>query len=225
MDLEEKGYAVIGHLTDTNLHYLSSLVRNNIGSESEDESNQNLKAGIFYAEESSIVRDTVFRKIIKEHNINVIADQYLKVKSKVIGCAAWLTSPTEHKLPVNAQNFHRDIDSIRWLKFFIYLTDVGPNNGPHIFVPTSHKNNVYKKYARLSEDDLNLKNMKSIEICGKAGTILAVDTYGIHRGKQVLQNERLLAQVTFGTLPVVYKSYPTIDNISPSELDLWSYYT
>ena len=124
MDLEEKGYAVIGHLTDTNLHYLSSLVRNNIGSESEDESNQNLKAGIFYAEESSIVRDTVFRKIIKEHNINVIADQYLKVKSKVIGCAAWLTSPTEHKLPVNAQNFHRDIDSIRWLKFFIYLKHI-----------------------------------------------------------------------------------------------------
>ena len=38
-----------------------------------------------------------------------------------------------------AQLFHFDMDRIRFLKVFIYLTDVGTENGPHVYVRGSHR--------------------------------------------------------------------------------------
>ena len=50
----------------------------------------------------------------------------------------------EHKLSKKAdseaaQMFHFDLDRIKWLKFFIYLTDVKINSGPHVYVSGTHK--------------------------------------------------------------------------------------
>ncbi|MES2394584.1 MAG: hypothetical protein V4549_01190 [Bacteroidota bacterium] len=36
-----------------------------------------------------------------------------------------------------------------------------------------------------------------IEICGKKGTILAVDTRGFNKGKELLKDSRLLFQIKF----------------------------
>lgn len=223
-DLEANGYAILGKLSVQDTEALTQLVRENLGKEEENETDPELNTGIFYVDEKSLVNDQGFRKIIQQNTIKAVVDSYLKSDSNVIGCSAWLSRATDHKQSVNAQNFHRDLDTIRWLKVFIYLTNVNELNGPHVFVPKSHKNNEYKKYARLTEGDLEEKGLKPIEICGEAGTILAVDTFGIHRGKPVIEQERLLAQVTFGTLPVVYKSYPIVSNIPSSEHPVWSYY-
>jgi hypothetical protein len=223
-DLEANGYAVLGKLSTEDTEHLTRLVRENLGKEEVNETDPDLNTGIFYADEKSLIDDPGFRAIILQKRIKNIADSYLRSNSSIIGCSAWLSRATDHRQSVNAQNFHRDIDTIRWLKVFIYLTDVNELNGPHIFVPKSHKNNHYKKYARLTEADLLEKGLSPIEIYGEAGTILVVDTFGIHRGKPVVDNERLLAQVTFGTLPVVYKKYPLVNNIPKAEHHLWSYY-
>ena len=36
-------------------------------------------------------------------------------------------------------SFHFDLDDWRAVKFFFYMTDVGPENGPHIYVRGSHR--------------------------------------------------------------------------------------
>jgi hypothetical protein len=104
-----------------------------------------------------------------------------------------------------AQFYHFDMDRPKWLKFFIYITDVESTNGPHTFVAGSHKSGgipssmLKKGYARLKDDEVesafDKKNI--IEFAAPRGTIIAEDTRGLHKGKHVEQGDRLILQIQF----------------------------
>lgn len=106
-----------------------------------------------------------------------------------------------------AQMFHFDFDPPpKWLLVFVYLTDVGPDNGPHVYVRGSHKaghpaaKDLLKRgYVRISDEEMaqafGANNV--VEILGGRGTVLAVDTRGFHKGKMLRQGQRLMAQLTF----------------------------
>src|SRR5262249_17795234 len=52
---------------------------------------------------------------------------------------AWWSVPTADGKPREAENFHRDVDDLAFIKLFIYLTDVDDASGPHVYVQGSHK--------------------------------------------------------------------------------------
>jgi hypothetical protein len=58
-----------------------------------------------------------------------IASKYLGCKPYLDCVSAWWSIPGNDS-PQEAENFHRDNDSIRFLKFFLYLTDVNADCGP-----------------------------------------------------------------------------------------------
>jgi hypothetical protein len=102
-----------------------------------------------------------------------------------------------------AQFYHFDMDRPRWLKFFFYLTDVGPENGPHCFIRGSHRTGGIKPellsrgYARLTDTDVARHYVSDdhIQFVGKRGTIIAEDTRGLHKGQHVLRGDRLIFQL------------------------------
>lgn len=102
-----------------------------------------------------------------------------------------------------AQLYHFDMDRPRWLKFFFYLTDVGPDNGPHCFIRGSHRTGGIAKellsrgYARLDDDDVarHYAPEDHIRFTGKRGTIIAEDTRGLHKGQHVVRGDRLIFQL------------------------------
>ena len=101
------------------------------------------------------------------------------------------------------QLFHFDLERPKWLKSFIYLNDVDDNNGPHFFVPKSHKNlGIVKEirskgYSRI-EDQIVEKYYPEIKkITGKKGTLLIEDTRGLHKGSVVRKDFRCLALLQF----------------------------
>lgn len=102
-----------------------------------------------------------------------------------------------------AQFYHFDMDRPRWLKFFFYLTDVGPENGPHRFIRGSHRTGgipqqlLAKGYARLDDADVAQHYASDDHICftGKRGTIIAEDTRGLHKGQHVVDGDRLIFQL------------------------------
>lgn len=104
-----------------------------------------------------------------------------------------------------AQYFHFDMDRPKWLKFFIYLTDVETTNGPHSFVAGSHKtrgipaNLLRKGYARLTDKEIaeNFDKSNVIEFNAPRGTIIAEDTRGLHKGKHLSKGDRLVLQLQF----------------------------
>ena len=104
-----------------------------------------------------------------------------------------------------AQYFHFDLDRIKWLKVFIYLTEVGPDNGPHSFVPGSHQTSgipsdiLRRGYVRLSDEEVygryGEENCK--KFCGPRGSIIIEDTRGLHKGAHVSGSPRLVLQLQF----------------------------
>jgi hypothetical protein len=108
-----------------------------------------------------------------------------------------------------AQLFHFDFDAAPiWLKVFVYLNDVSSENGPHVFVKGSHglhqakaRELLSRGYVRISDEDIAKVYGRDniIEIAGKKGTVLVVDTIGFHKGKPVTSGYRLLAQLEYAT--------------------------
>ncbi|OIR19136.1 hypothetical protein GALL_00150 [mine drainage metagenome] len=99
-----------------------------------------------------------------------------------------------------AQLYHFDMERIKWLRFFIYLTDVDTNSGPHCFIKGTHRAGAIPKYmldqgyARQSDEVIYKEFGKAaeVEFTGVRGTIIAEDSKGYHKGKMPNKGDRLL---------------------------------
>lgn len=117
----------------------------------------------------------------------------------------WHTAFSDQPDSEAAQYYHFDLDRIKWLKIFIYLTDVGPENGPHKFIAGSHRTGgipgelLKKGYARLTDEEVapHYRPADFIEFTAPRGTIIAEDTRGLHKGQHVISGHRLMLQIQF----------------------------
>ena len=58
----------------------------------------------------------------------------------------------------SAHFFHFDLDRPKWLKLFIYLSDVGNLNGPHIYIKNSgDKSFIEYLDRRITDEEANIK--------------------------------------------------------------------
>jgi hypothetical protein len=135
-----------------------------------------------------------------------IASRYLECSPVLSNISAWWSFPFASGDPFEAaQLFHFDLDRIKWLKFFIYLTDVDPLSGPHCFIPKTHLSGSHpsefrkRGYTRIPDEEMDAFFPKKswIEFTGEAGTVIAVDTRGYHKGKIPVNNHRLILQFEF----------------------------
>ena len=115
----------------------------------------------------------------------------------------WTTTQGAADAAANAWLFHQDRDRLSFLKFFCYLTDVGPDNGPHTVVQGTHER-VPKSLATDGRKDDDLVRSSGlwdrvIELTGPAGTFMAVDTAGLHKGQPPVTGDRCVLQVEFAT--------------------------
>jgi hypothetical protein len=99
------------------------------------------------------------------------------------------------------QIFHYDMDRVRFLNVFFYLTDVDTNTGPHVYVRRSHRKipPPLRRDGRLHEDEIaaHYDPADVVELLGKKGSVLFVDTSGFHRGKPPVEKDRLILQFSF----------------------------
>src|SRR6267142_56298 len=77
-----------------------------------------------------IINNADVQRLMGDHSFVAVAQSYLRSKPvlDVMGMW-WHTAFGEEPDAEAAQFYHFDMDRIKWLKFFIYLTDVGPENG------------------------------------------------------------------------------------------------
>jgi hypothetical protein len=120
--------------------------------------------------------------------------------------AAWWSLPAADGTAQQAENFHRDVDDWRFVKYFVYLTDVDEESGPHIFIPGSHKQNKLTSIRRYTEEEVaeafGAGNEK--RFVGPAGTSFLENTYGFHRGLPAETKPRLIFQATYTLRPIPY---------------------
>jgi len=119
---------------------------------------------------------------------------------------AWWSSPAEGP-PEEAELFHRDKDDWRFLKLFVYLTDVDEDAGPHVYVPGSHRYTGPEFRRQRRYDDAEVIRTfgagRIHSFIGPRGTSFLENTYGLHRGRPLLRGRRLIFQVVYSLLPVL----------------------
>jgi len=115
----------------------------------------------------------------------------------------WTTTKKAEDADLNAQLFHQDRDRLSFLKFFMYLTDVDTDTGTHVYVRGSHRNIPWSLRAdgRMTDDAVRAAGLwdNVTELTGPAGTIMAVDTIGLHKGKTPITSDRLALENEFST--------------------------
>jgi hypothetical protein len=177
--------------------------------------------------EAALLDNPAVQKLISDPSILSLAQSYLQVPPILdIVTMWWSTAFASEASSEAAQLYHFDMDRIRWLKFFFYLTDVGPKTGPHCFVAKSHKRKgqplhlLKRGYVRIPDEDIEAyypaDDIK--EITGRRGTIFVADTRGFHKGKPVAEGDRLVLQFEFcnSLFGGVYTRGDIADNCDPN---------
>tara|TARA_B100000959_G_C14935159_1_gene605426 strand:- start:705 stop:1643 length:939 start_codon:yes stop_codon:yes gene_type:complete len=153
-------------------------------------------------------KKNILNEMAKSNFFLSVAKNYLNSTKVTLRTHCYITNPieiNEQEKKDNAQYFHYDCDYKKFLKIFIYLTDVDVNSGPHVFIPFSHTKKKLKHLCaeRLDDEiiDQNYKeNGKEIFI-GEKGAIIFEDTFGFHKGVTPINKSRALLILEYGIPP------------------------
>ncbi len=166
----------------------------------------NPRAVIYDFEKEAILGNPEVQALLIDPTLISIAQSYFRSQPIADMLSMWWsTAYTDKPDGEAAQMYHFDMDRIKWLKVFIYLTDVGKNNGPHYFVSGSHRSGgipdtlLERGYVRLQDEDIerNYPARNIREFTAPQGTILIEDTRGLHKGQHIKEGHRLILQFQF----------------------------
>ncbi len=152
------------------------------------------------------LNDALLKQIAYDGKLKLVVDSYLGYSSILRSAQLWITrvSPTNAASSEAAQMYHYDLDTVKWLKVFIYLSDVDIDAGPHCALPgthlpyTKHPTLLSKLYSRLNDEELfAVQSQEPRVFTGKTGTIIIGDTKAYHKGLPVKCGERVLVQLLY----------------------------
>jgi hypothetical protein len=133
--------------------------------------------------------------IYDERILDLMARQF-KSKFVMDSVELWWSFPTK-EAAAEAENYHRDTDSLEFYKHFIYLTDVCMESGPHTYIPTTNKTSDFFTHERFLDESVDNAYPNARHMVGPAGTNFIANTTGIHKALKPKSNIRLLLQVRF----------------------------
>jgi hypothetical protein len=146
------------------------------------------------------------QRIMGDPGLLAISQAYFGAKPVLDAVAMWWsTHLTGQASSEAAQLYHFDMERIKWLKWFIYLTDVTTDTGPHCFVRGSHRTGakppelLQRGYQRISDSDMaaHYPAADLLELNGPKGSIFVEDTSGFHKGKPPRTGPRLVIELEF----------------------------
>ena len=157
-------------------------------------------------DEPTLLAHLQIQELVADPTLLALAQAYLHCTPILDIVTMWWSTPYLKSPSSGAgQLFHFDMDRIKWLKFFFYLTDVTEETGPTCFVRGTHRRLqqpaklLRHGYARLSDEEIysHYKKEDIIELTCPRGTIVAMDTRGFHKGKPLELGERLVLQFEY----------------------------
>lgn len=157
---------------------------------------------------SDLLANPDVQDLLADPSFLVLAESYLGSAPKLdILSMWWHTSFYDQPDSEAAQLYHFDMDRPRWLKVFVYLTDVSLENGPHSFIEGSHRIDaiperfLHRGYVRLTDDEVldEYGSGREIVFTAPRGSIIVEDTIGLHKGGVVQEGARLVLQLQFSS--------------------------
>lgn len=152
-----------------------------------------------------LIGNQAIQQVLFDSYFHQVAQEYLGCRPRLALVVLWLNPPYKGE---NSQYvFHYDNDGPSFVKFFVYLSDVIETNGPHVFIQKSHSPIKPKQFHKgLRYEEAALLEYYGLEskrvFVGPAGTMIAEDTMGFHRGSEVTQSYRLIFQLEYSVLDI-----------------------
>lgn len=181
---------------------------------------------IWVQDQSKLIVQPDFQALAFDPMLLDVAQRYLSCCPVHTQVNSWwsINARNDRKsLSTSAQMFHQDKDFVRFLKAFLYLTDVEEDTGAHVYVAGSHKD--YQQRFDSAEpfskrfDDAEIADVFGAErvrpLVGKRGTLLFADTSGFHKGAPVMRGHRLLVQLEWTCSLFLTPMQPTADEALP----------
>lgn len=150
---------------------------------------------------STVLASTDVLRVINNCSVLKIAAAYLGCQPTLSSLGIRWSLPGAAE-PEGTQRFHRDLEDFRFLRLFVYLTDVDAGAGPHRYVAKSHLSagHLLSRFQnRADQERYGGDNIHTI--VGGRGTAFVADTYGIHCGMVPTETPRLVLQAQYSLLP------------------------
>ena len=157
-------------------------------------------------------KSTFIKKLImSKFNVD-IAKNFLKSNRFSISASCHLSSSietTEKEKLGNAQLFHFDNDFSNFLKFYLYLTNVSFDEGPHTYINETNKikDKEHILMRPISDEKVMSKYISKKTYQGSKGTYFFTDGFGIHKGEPLKKNYRMILNVHYGLEQIKYYKY------------------
>ena len=142
--------------------------------------------------------------IATDGKLRELAALYLGGDPVYQGSRLWWTRPDSPGDPrETGARFHYDLYDYRALIFLFYLTDVGPDAGPHVCVRASHRLRTWRDqlHPRRHRSDEDVRRGYGLDrivtICGPAGTTIAEDPFCFHKARPPTARDRFALQILF----------------------------
>jgi Phytanoyl-CoA dioxygenase (PhyH) len=140
-----------------------------------------------------------------------IANHYHGVKAKVRIPTVWRVSSIPKGAPLppreGSQVWHRDQTDHKILKLFMYFTDVTEATGALEYIPSSRPlNSKWGERIPFKPGDSGYPNPELlkqvtdsdvVKCAGRKGSLVFVDTAGLHRGGYATEGHRITVQATY----------------------------
>jgi len=153
------------------------------------------------------IANEALQELVADQAFAAIAEAYLGSAPMIGGIDVWWSARYGNGPgAIAAQMFHFDFDAPpAWLKLFVHITDVGPENGPHVYVKGTHRPGtkgmgelLARGYERIDDDEVAARfGDRMVRVTGKRGTVFLADTRGLHKGTAVEAESRLIAQLIY----------------------------
>ena len=138
--------------------------------------NENLNWNVCSYKMNHVLTNPTILKLLTRRDIVSLAQDYIGCLPVIGSTGLWWSKYTGEEF--HTQKIHRDLDDFKFLAFFIYLSDVDDENGPHVYYKNTHKGSH--------------KMDEKVVVKGKAGTAIFGDTYALHKGQPLNSGDRLL---------------------------------
>lgn len=147
----------------------------------------------------------------------VSSTEVVQLSTEYLGCTPTLSGivvqwsfPTN--IPSVVQKFHRDTEDWKFLRYFVYLSDVDEGCGPHVFIKGSHLDKSPLRLKIYTDEEISQKYQpeRFLTVYGRRGTSIAADTSGIHKGETPTASPRMVLCFTYSILANPFLRYEPI---------------
>lgn len=143
------------------------------------------------------------QQIVADASLLAVAQEYLgSAPVQDLVAMWWSAAVGAGASSAAAQQFHFDLDRLRFLKFFVFLTDVDEQTGPHVYARGSHvdKPAALRHDGRHGDAEVEAAYPGAVTtISGSRGTMFLADTIGLHKGLDLQAGHRLVFQTEWAT--------------------------